>query len=120
MRWQGQGSSPIRGSVLEVASQFRPRRSRVRLTIRTARYVLERLALTVAALRSAVGWHAKATTTEARLEQVSDAQRREASRAGLLATVLFVLLALIALLTVISFWPVFTSAPVTETAPKAA
>jgi hypothetical protein len=42
------------------------------------------------------------TTTEARLEQESNAQRREASRAGLLVTVLFVLLAAVALLTVIS------------------
>ena len=49
--------------------------------------------------------------TEARLEQESNAQRREASRAGLLVTVLFVLLAAVALLTVISFWSVFTSAP---------
>jgi len=61
---------------------------------------------------------AKVTTTEARLKQESDALRREASRAGLLVTVLFVLLAAVALLTVISFWPVFTSAPVTDTAPK--
>jgi len=62
---------------------------------------------------------AEVTTTEARLEQDSDARRREASRAGLLVTVLFVLLAAVALLAVISFWSVFTSAPVIEIAPKA-
>jgi cobalamin biosynthesis Mg chelatase CobN len=61
---------------------------------------------------------AKVTTTEGRLEQQSDAQRREASRAGLLVTVLFVLLAAVALLAV-GFWPVFMSTPITESAPKA-
>jgi hypothetical protein len=60
----------------------------------------------------------KVATTEARLEEKSDCLRREASRAGLLVAVLFVLIAAVGLLTVISFWPVFTSAPVTETAPK--
>ena len=56
---------------------------------------------------------AKITTTETCLEQKSHAQRREASRAGLLVTVLFVLLAAIALLTLTSFWPLFMSTPAT-------
>ena len=60
----------------------------------------------------------KVATTEAPLEQKSDGLRREASRAGLLGAVIFALIAAVGLLTVISFWPVFTSAPVTETAPK--
>ena len=61
----------------------------------------------------------KVATTEAQLEQKSDGLRREASRAGLLVAVLFVLIAAVGLLTVISFWPVFTSAPVTDTAHNA-
>ena len=61
----------------------------------------------------------KVITTAARLEQKSDGLRREGSRAGLFVAVLFVLLAAGVLLTVLSFWPVFTAAPVTENAPKA-
>ena len=56
---------------------------------------------------------AKLTTTAARLEQKSDGLRREGSRAGLLVAVIFLSLTAGVLLTVVSFWPLFTAAPVT-------
>jgi flagellar basal body-associated protein FliL len=53
-------------------------------------------------------------------EEEHDAKHREASRAGLLVVVLFFLMvASIGVLVGITFWPVFTDAPVTETVPKA-
>ena len=61
----------------------------------------------------------KVAATEVRLKQESDRLRREGSRAGLLVAVLLALIAAVGLLTAISFWPIFTSAPLTKTAPHA-
>jgi hypothetical protein len=62
---------------------------------------------------------AEVTTTVAPHEEKSDRLRREGSRAGLLVAVIFLMLAAGVLLTVVSFWPEFTSAPVTGNIPKA-
>jgi hypothetical protein len=62
---------------------------------------------------------AKVTTTAASLEEKSDRLRREGSRAGLLVAVIFLMLAAGVLLTVVTFWPVFTTAPVIEKPLKA-
>ena len=53
-------------------------------------------------------------------EEKPDALRRKASAAGLFAGLLFLLLAGMAVLVVIGFWPVFATLPVTESVPEAA
>ena len=53
-------------------------------------------------------------------EEESDGLRRKASAAGLLGGLLFLLLAGMAVLVVIGFWPVFATLPVTESVPEAA
>ena len=52
-------------------------------------------------------------------EEEPVAIRRKASVAGLLAGLLFLLLAGMAVLVVIGFWPVFATLPVTESVPEA-
>ena len=52
-------------------------------------------------------------------EEEPVAIRRKASAAGLLAGLLFLLLASMAVLVVIGFWPVFATLPVTESVPEA-
>ena len=49
----------------------------------------------------------------------SSALRRKASAAGLVAGLLFLLMAGMAVLVVIGFWPVFANLPVAESVPEA-
>jgi hypothetical protein len=52
-------------------------------------------------------------------EEESHALRRKASAAGLIAGLLFLLLASVAVLVVIGFWPLLETLPVAESVPEA-